>query len=216
MPKKIDLATWDRAEYFKHYFTENPCTYNLSTTLDVGNLHAFCKSNFLHGENLKIYPTLIYLLSLSANSFDAFKYGFENAHLVLNELIHPSYTIFHNDDKSFSSIFSDFSPNFELFYKNFLQDLELFGDKKGLLAKPNPPKNIFYISALPWINFTSFALNIKHSFENLAPIFTLGKICDNKTMPLSLSVHHAVCDGYHVGEFLQDLQNRFKEVSLSQ
>lgn len=42
----------------------------------------------------------------------------------------------------------------------------------------------------------------------MLPIFTLGrKSCqDGKaTIPLAIQIHHAVCDGYHIAQFLDRL-----------
>jgi len=43
----------------------------------------------------------------------------------------------------------------------------------------------------------------------LLPIFTMGKYFGSggrRMLPLAIQVHHAVCDGYHVGQFVEHLQ----------
>ncbi|MBP8894155.1 MAG: chloramphenicol acetyltransferase CAT, partial [Saprospiraceae bacterium] len=43
----------------------------------------------------------------------------------------------------------------------------------------------------------------------LIPIFTMGKYFqqDNKILlPMSVQVHHAVCDGYHTSRFFNEVQ----------
>ena len=43
------------------------------------------------------------------------------------------------------------------------------------------------------------------------PIFTMGKYFERdgrRMLPLSIQVHHAVCDGYHVGVFVDKLQDK--------
>ena len=45
----------------------------------------------------------------------------------------------------------------------------------------------------------------------LLPIFTMGKCFERDgkhLLPLSIQVHHAVCDGYHVGLFVEKLQSK--------
>lgn len=64
---------------------------------------------------------------------------------------------------------------------------------------------------IPWMTFTSFNLNIFGDGKYLLPIFTMGKafIREEKTyLPLSIQVHHAVCDGYHVSRFVDTLQRK--------
>ena len=81
---------------------------------------------------------------------------------------------------------------------------------KEINPKPGLPENVFPISSLPWTTFTGFNLNITSDGTYLFPIFTFGKyfIRGKKTLiPLSVQVHHAVCDGFHVSRFINDLQS---------
>ena len=72
------------------------------------------------------------------------------------------------------------------------------------------PENTVPISMIPWIDFSSFNLNIGNNSRFLLPIITIGKFYskNNKIyLPVSLQVHHAVCDGYHVSLFMSEFQN---------
>ncbi|MCU5214967.1 CatA-like O-acetyltransferase, partial [Bacillus paranthracis] len=43
----------------------------------------------------------------------------------------------------------------------------------------------------------------------LLPIITCGKYFNEKNkvmLPVSLQVHHSLCDGYHASRFIEDLQ----------
>ena len=69
--------------------------------------------------------------------------------------------------------------------------------------------NTFDVSMIPWFTFTSFNLNIFGDGRYLLPIFTMGKWVEQngrRMLPLAIQVHHAVCDGYHVGQFVECLQ----------
>ncbi|MBT2286578.1 hypothetical protein J7E78_23935 [Paenibacillus polymyxa] len=77
-------------------------------------------------------------------------------------------------------------------------------------AKPNEPPNIFPVSSIPWVNFMGFNLNIYNEGTYLLPIFTMGKYVqqnDKVYLPLSIQLHHAVCDGYHAGVLFTELQS---------
>ncbi len=70
-------------------------------------------------------------------------------------------------------------------------------------------ENMFFVSANPWVSFTSFDLNVANMDNFFAPVFTMGKYYtqgDKVLMPLAIQVHHAVCDGFHVGRMLNELQ----------
>ncbi len=65
----------------------------------------------------------------------------------------PSYTIFHKDDKSFSSICTDYSSDFHIFYKNYEDDMRNYASVHGLFTKENIPPN-----ATSFITSSSFGL----------------------------------------------------------
>lgn len=84
-----------------------------------------------------------------------------------------------------------------------------YGDRKGLLGKPGMPENVFPVSMIPWTSFEGFNLNLQKGYDYLLPVFTMGKFYEEngrRFLPLSVQVHHAVCDGFHLCRFLMELQ----------
>ena len=76
-------------------------------------------------------------------------------------------------------------------------------------AKDGTPANSFNISMVPWLEFTAMNINVFDDGKFLLPIFTMGKYFERdgkRYLPLAIQVHHAVCDGYHVGMFVERLQ----------
>ena len=81
--------------------------------------------------------------------------------------------------------------------------------QESYLKAIRPLLNSFDVSMIPWLDFTAFNLNIHNEGKYLLPIFTIGKFKDinrKRMIPLAIQVHHAVCDGYHVGLFVNLLQ----------
>ena len=71
------------------------------------------------------------------------------------------------------------------------------------------PENTFDVSMIPWFRFSAFNLNIHGGGKHLLPIFTMGKThaAEGRTLlPLSIQVHHAVCDGFHLSRLVADIQ----------
>ncbi len=63
---------------------------------------------------------------------------------------------------------------------------------------------------IPWTTFEGFNLNFKHGYDYLLLIFTMGKYFkeqDKYLLPLSIQVHNAVCDGFHICRFANELQD---------
>ncbi|MCI0766923.1 type A chloramphenicol O-acetyltransferase [Bacillus sp. TL12] len=200
----IDRENWDRKLYFEHYL-KLKCTFSMTANIDITKL-----LKQLRKKEIKLYPVLIYMVSRTVNAHKEFRTCFNDEGVLgyWDKMI-PSYTIFHNDTKSFSSIWIEFSNEFSIFYQNYQDDRKQYGDVKGFFTKENIPPNSFPISSIPWVSFTSFNLNINNDNNFLLPIITGGKYFNQENkifLPISLQVHHAVCDGYHASMFIEELQ----------
>lgn len=198
--KVIDRDNWQRKEYFEHYLNDVPCTYSVTTSLDI---------TAIKSQKLKLYPTMLFHITSVVNRYEQFRTAFRSdGTLVTYQDMHPCYTVFHQDTKTFSNIWTDFSEDYPTFCKRYDDDVLRFGHIETMMAKPDMPENAFTVSMIPWISFEGFNLNVK-SFDYLLPIFTMGRYQElNGTyrLPLAVQVHHAVCDGYHVSCFINDLQ----------
>lgn len=199
---KIDINQWPRREYFNHYNYNVPCTYSMSVKLDITKIKE---------TNKKLYPTMIYLITSIVNKHDEFKTTFDKSdNLVIYDEMIPCYTIFHPETETFSNIWTEYHHNYSIFLKRYENDLKQFKDIKKMDGKPNVPANHFPISMIPWVSFEGFNLNLQKGYNYLLPIFTMGKYyeIDGKILlPLAIQVHHAVCDGYHLARFINELQD---------
>lgn len=197
----IDPAVWPRREYFEHYYSEIPCTYSITNNLDITRVTE---------KKLQLYPVLLHALSVSVNSHEEFRIAFNaDGKLGLYDIMHPCYTVFHKDTQTFSNIWTVYDRDFALFAQSYAADMEQFKDVHKMSAKPQTPPNTFPVSMLPWSGFTGFNLNLPKGSSYLTPIFTLGRYAHNGgrcLLPLSVQVHHAVCDGFHVCRLLNEVQ----------
>ncbi len=201
----IEISKWKRREYFDHYLNKIPCTYSMTLNLDITTLLEKLKR-----KEIKLYPVTIYLLSEIVNRHEEFRTALDaNGKVGIYDLMHPAYTIFQKDSETFTNIWTEYSSSFTAFYNNYLLDIHKYGSEKCFFAKPNGPPNLFTISSIPWVSFTGFSVNLPHSTNYLFPIFTTGKYFaqnDKISLPISIQIHHAVCDGYHVARLMNELQ----------
>lgn len=203
--KLIEVSKWTRKEYFDHYINQVTCTYSMTLNLDLTDLIKEVRK-----ADVKLYPTMIYLLTGIVNKHEEFRTSIDSTRrLGIFDLLHPSYTIFQKDSETFTTLWTDYSPSFSKFYEQYLLDVKNYGEIKRFIAKPNMPENVFHISSIPWISFTGFNLNLPKATDYLLPIFTTGKYFEQngKTfLPFAIQVHHAVCDGFHIAKFVNELQ----------
>lgn len=203
--KQIDISKWDRGEYFEYYFNQVPCTYSMTLNLDLTVLLHEIKRR-----EIKLYPTIIYLLSVIVNRHEEFRTSIDkDDNIGVFDFLHPSYTIFQKEHATFTNVWTEYTSAFSVFYKQYLLDVEIYGKINRFMAKPNSPSNVFTISSIPWTNFTGFNLNLPTATRYLLPIFTTGKYFEQNGkiwLPIAIQVHHAVCDGFHIARFINELQ----------
>ena len=204
----VDRSCWKREEYFHYFLHEVPCMYSMTVELDV---------TAIMKRHARPYPAMLYFLSVVENRHRKFRMAFNPAgELGFFDVVHPSYTIFHPDDYTFSSLWTEYHETYEDFLFAYEKDLAVYGENKGLFGKPDRPENLFPVSVIPWVSFESLHLSFPRAYRHFIPMYTLGRLHRKKSryyMPLALEVHHAVCDGYDAGKIIrevQDLINRWR------
>ena len=194
----IDIEKWERKEFYEHFFNEVVCTYSIVVNVDITNL-----------KGQKLYPAMIWLLTKTVNDMPEFRTSLTSEGLGIYDDMHPMYTVFNKVNKNFSGIWSYYSKDYTEFLKSYEADAEVYSKSTRYAPKDGTPANSFNISMLPWLEFTSLNINVFDEGKFLLPIFTMGKFFDRdgkRPLPLAIQVHHAVCDGYHVGAFVEKLQ----------
>lgn len=113
----IELDTWYRkSSYFDHYMNEAKCSFSITANVNVTNLLAVLKK-----KKIKLYPAFIYIVSRVIHSRPEFRTTFDDkGQLGYWEQMHPCYTIFHQDDQTFSALWTEYSDDFSQFYRQYL------------------------------------------------------------------------------------------------
>ena len=194
----IDLKTWERREFYEHFIQEVVCGYSITVNVDITPL-----------VGQQLYPAMIWLLTKTVNEMPEFRTTLTKDGPGIYDSMHPMYTVFNKENKNFSGIWSYYSEDYGEFLKSYQVDVAEYSKSTRYAPKAGTPENSFNISMVPWLEFTSVNLNVFDDGRFLLPIFTLGKYFERegkRLLPLAIQVHHAVCDGYHVGLFVEKLQ----------
>ncbi|MBG3014760.1 type A chloramphenicol O-acetyltransferase [Proteus faecis] len=202
--KKVDLEQWNRKEHFLHYRHNLQCGFSLTTKIDITVLKTVLDKN-----NFKFYPVMIYLIAKTVNSYPESRMAIKDNELVIWDYINPAYTIFHPKTETFSELWSEYFEDWPSFSQGYNQDYQEYQDNLSLSAKSNFPENHFCISMIPWVSFDGFNLNVANVKDYFPPIFTMGKYTHQSgkfLLPISIQVHHATCDGFHIARMINKLQ----------
>lgn len=159
---------------------------------------------------LRFYPAYIYMASTAVNRIKEMRMAHDSEHrLGYWDECHPSYTIFHKDDHTFSDIWSEYNKDFSVFYQNCIRDMETWKDVKGVKTKPDKPENFTPISCVPWLSYTSQCYDTPMKSPMLFPVILCGKYFEQNgeiLLPFSAYVQHMVSDGYHTSLLINTVQ----------
>jgi Chloramphenicol O-acetyltransferase len=201
----IDLQNWPRGQMFYYFSMMAPTGYSMTVNVDVTELRWAAKE-----AGVKFFPAYLWLVTKNLNEQMEFKVAERDGVLGYYDTLTPLYASFHEDDHTFSLMWTEYRERFSDFYRLYLANQKQFGAAHGVLCQSQtpPPANAYTVSCIPWVQFQHFAV---HSHENKPyyfPSVEAGKFFERDgriLMPLSLTCHHATTDGWHVSRFLEAL-----------
>jgi chloramphenicol O-acetyltransferase type A len=204
MFQEIDLENWERKatfEFFRNY--EDPF-FNITANLNITRLYDFCKSNSLAFS----LAVLFYSLE-TANEIREFRLRIVDEKVVEFDRIEATQTIL-NADNTFSFGYYQMKKN----VFDFVADGKISRDKYLELKTFDVESDridLIYYSAFPWVSFTSFKHASRLNNRQTIPRMVFGKMFDEggrRKMPFSVEVHHAMMDGFHVGQYFSLFQEK--------
>lgn len=212
--RKLDMETWPRREHFAYYRKILPCGYSLTSRLDVTELLRCAKDR-----DLRFFVCFLYAATRTVNETEEMRMMTDpEGNPGIWETVHPNFTVFHQDDKTFSDLWTAYTPSFLAFYREYLRVVDQYGDVHGIKGRPGQPANFFCISCVPWLDYTGYSTYLDRA-PALFPILTFGRYTESEgryTLPVTVTIAHAASDGYHTSQFflrLQENLNRFGELA---
>ena len=203
MKTTIDLKTWNRNAHFEFFSKFEEPFFGITTPID-------CTIAYQKSKELQT-PFFVYYLHktlVAVNKIENFRLRIEGDNVVLYDEIDTSATIM-REDKTFGFSFIKFHEDLHEFNKTAQIEIQRIQNTPGILTREYP-ENIIHFSAVPWINFTGLTHSRNFSIPDSCPKISFGKLLDEnskKTMALSVTAHHGLLDGYHMGLFVEELQN---------
>lgn len=202
MKTQLDIAQWARKDHF-HFFRkfEEPffgITLQLDCTLAYHKAKEMKSSFFLY----YLHKSLV-----AANAIEPFRYRISGEEVFVFDQVNASPTI-NRPDGTFGFAYLEYHESFEVFHAAADGVIGQVRSGTGLVPAVSG-ENVIHYSSIPWINFTSLSHARSFSFPDSCPKISFGKMTEQngqRSMPVSVHVHHALMDGFHVGEFTELFQ----------
>lgn len=208
--KIINIDDYYRKSPFLR-FTKGPkCSISMTCKIDITKVFDVCKAK---GEKINI--ALLYLIAKAVNSRDDYKmyYDFHSGELRCYDTFNITHYVFNKDNETCKMVHSKYDPNFEKFYIEVERQIEAAKDP-GFIEDTNDYPNCFDASAMPWVSYDSFELELPDGYLYFNPIINWGKFINCKgtvLLPLTIRMNHAIADGYLLSKFFLILEDFIKE-----
>jgi len=207
LKQKLNLDTWNRKEHFLFFKQMEEPFFGVTTRVDCTKAYAKAKELGVSFFTYYLHKTLI-----AVNSVENFRYRIIDNEVYVFDPIDASATIL-REDKTFGFSLMKYDQNLNAFAEITRNEIARIQNTTGLITR-DFEINLIHFSAVPWIDFTSYSHARSYTWPDSCPKISYGKIVEKngqKSMAISVHVHHGLADGFHVGQFLTLLQELLNE-----
>jgi chloramphenicol O-acetyltransferase type A len=202
MKQRLDLNTWERKDHYQFFKQFDEPFFGVCVQVDVTKAYQQAKE-----QGLSFFLYYLYNSLAAANAIEPFRYRIKEEEVWVFDEVHASPTI-NRPNGTFGFAYFDYTPDFKNFITAAGEEINRVQSTAGLIPAVSG-ENVIHYSSLPWINFTSISHARSFSFPDSCPKISFGKMTEEggkRLMPMSVHVHHALMDGYHVGQYIDKFQ----------
>ncbi|MDR2038904.1 MAG: chloramphenicol acetyltransferase [Bacteroidales bacterium] len=201
--KIIDKATWNRKEHFEHFSAFDDPFFGVTVNVDCTNTYQHAKKR-----GLPFSLLVVHRITTAASKVEEFRYRIEGDDVVCYDSLIPEGTV-GRADHTFSFASFGYDADEYIFVQKAKAEIKRLQQTKGLNKSDVYHPNAIHYSAVPWFSFTDMKHPSNMRSGDSVPKISTGKFFSEKDrlmMPVSITCHHGLMDGYHIGRFLELLE----------
>jgi chloramphenicol O-acetyltransferase type A len=207
----IDPKKWKRKKHFEFFRKFRHPHFNICTDIDVTKTYQYTRQN-----KTSIFSAVLFAVMKTCNELEEFRYRIKGNRIKVNDTVHPGITLLLEDDIYTNCIipykksFGEFLSEYHSAVTEAKKEISIGEGQKGR-------DDLIFISALPWISFTSVTNPMDGNPDDSIPRIIWGKhFRRNKKIliPFSVQVNHCLMDGVHVAKFFFKLTEFLKEPEM--
>lgn len=200
--KTIDIATWNRKEHFEHFSAFDDPFFGVTVNVDCTRSHRESKE-----KKLSFSLLILHRIISAAIQVEEFRYRIDGDKVVCYDCLHPGATI-SRPDHTFSFALFKYNADEETFIRQAQEEIEYLIHTTGLNKERAFCPNSVHYSTVPWFSFTDMKHPTSMRSGDSCPKISTGKYFregDKLMLPISITCHHGLMDGYHVSQFIEKL-----------
>jgi chloramphenicol O-acetyltransferase type A len=198
---QIDLETWERGALFRLFSTFSEPFHGVCLRVDCTESFRFAKES-----RISVFLTLLHRSLIAAHQVENFMTRIVDRAVWKYTTIHGGSAV-GRPDGTIGFGYYAYQPELLPFVREASVELERVKSRNDLERYAG--QDLIRFSVLPWFDFTSISHARNFTAQDSAPLITFGKITevgDRFTMPVSIHVHHALADGLHVAQFVEQFE----------
>jgi len=206
MKTLLHIDNWNRKDQFRFFNQFEEPFFGITVQVDCTRAYQISKEH-----NYSFFLYYLHASLKAVNETEPFRYRIENDQVYIYDQVNASPTI-NRPDGTFGFSYMEYHPDFLVFAEHAREIIEEVRNTTGLIPAVSG-ENVIHYSSIPWLNFTSLSHARSFSFKDSCPKISFGKMTEQngiRQMPVSVHVHHALMDGFHVAQFV----DRFQEILL--
>jgi chloramphenicol O-acetyltransferase type A len=156
----------------------------------------------------KFFPAFLHSVMLAMNAIENFRYRIEDGKVLLYEKVDPTFVVFNAREELCYFAFMEMTANPDEFDRGVEEAKRLALAKQSFGGDDRP--DLVYTSCTPWFGFTDLIQPLRLSRPDSIPRVVWGKVKRDGnavSVPVSVTGHHGLIDGFHVGRLLEMIQS---------
>ncbi len=198
--KEIDIEKWSRKEHFEHFSAFDDPFFGVTVQVDCTHAYQEAKA-----KGVSFSLLLLHRIITSANKVEEFRYRIKEGKVVCYECLVPEATV-GREDHTFSFASFEYDPDELSFIRKTKTEMERIKATTGLNKETTFHPNAIHYSAVPWLVFTDMKHPTNMRSGDSVPKISTGKYIwegEKLMIPISVTCHHGLMDGYHVAKFIE-------------
>lgn len=201
----IDIEHWKRRGLYTMFTTYDNPTWDLMAEVRITSFYQAVKAG-----GHSFFLSFLYAVTAAGNSIEELRCRIDaQGRVIRYHVIHPGSTILY-DDGTYGFGYFDFHPDYQQFVQESQPAFQRQKESKGLDPKDDDLAR-FYFSPIPWVSFSGFRHPFRRGANMSVPMIVFGKHelrGTERYMPVGITLHHGLADGYHAGLFFEALREK--------
>ena len=201
--RHLDMQTWSRRDHFEKFNAFDHPHFGLCANVDLTAFLPYVKQQ---GDSVNV--AIVYVLARAANAIPEFRHRIRAEKVIEHQVVHPSFTVL-TDEDLFSFCTVEYAEDYREFAERTTEQMANVQEQPTLKDEPGQD-DLLFMTAIPWVSFTSFLHPMHLQPPDSVPRISWGKFFEEDPhlkMPLGVQAHHALMDGIYVGKYYAEVQD---------